>query len=118
MSTWRRRNIRITRVRRFTRISQSGSAEELTGNGPVYEYVLQEPVEVQEGDVLGIDLIQRGAEELKFEFLDLGNGNTSVSYHRNFSLAIINFPPPRRDVTWDWQYLPLITAMIGKVLNT
>ena len=94
MSTWRPNRFTIPTTD-FNRISQSGSAEELTGNGPVYEYVLQEPVEVQEGDILGIELIQRGAEELKFEFLDLGNGNTSVSYHRNFSRAIINFSPAR-----------------------
>ena len=116
MSTWRRDTHR-TRLVQFRRISQSGSADELTGNGPVYEYVLQEPVEVQEGDVLGIELIQMGAEELKFEFLDLGNGSAPLSYHRTFLLEIIRFPPARQDVIWDWQYVPLITAVIGKYLT-
>ena len=36
--------------------SVSGSEEELTGDGPVYEYVLQEPVSVEERGVLGIGL--------------------------------------------------------------
>ena len=116
MSTWRR-DIHRTSVVQFNRISQSGSAAELTGNGPVYEYVLQEPIEVQEGDVLGIELIQMGAEELKFEFLDLGNGSAPLSYHRTFLLGIIWFPPARQDVIWDWQYVPLITAVIGKYLT-
>ena len=55
ISTWR--DIPSLRLTTFQRISVSGSAEELTEDGPVYEYVLQEPVSVQEGDILGIQLV-------------------------------------------------------------
>ena len=65
MSTWRDLTFTLSTTD-FIRISRSGSAEELTGNGPVYEYVLQEPVEVQEGDILGFDLSPEGDEELQF----------------------------------------------------
>ena len=61
MSTWRSNPFTVPTTD-FNRISQSGSAEELTGNGPVYEYVLQEPVAVQEGDILGFDLSPEGDE--------------------------------------------------------
>ena len=107
MSTWR--DPFTPRPTDFIRISQSGSAEELTGNGPVYEYVLQEPVEVQEGDILGIDLSLEGDEELQFVFLDLGDGNAPDSYARAFAGNNID----TRFATRNRRYLPLITAVIG-----
>ena len=111
MSTWR--NLTFTpSTTDFIRVSQSGSAEELTGNGLVYEYVLQEPVEVQEGDFLGFDLSPEGDEELQFVFLDLGAGNASDSYAR--TVAGSNFNTAARFVTRNQQYLPLITAVIGE----
>ena len=55
ISTWR--DVPFTRpTTDFERVSVSGSEEELIGDGPVYEYILQESVSVQEGDVLGIGL--------------------------------------------------------------
>ena len=114
ISTWR--DLPLTRTPTFQRISVSGSAEELTGDGPVYEYVLQEPVSVQEGDVLGIGLpvvnLSDIVEQLDFEFLDLGDGNAPDSYRRFFFGMSINVASPllRRDR----QYVPLITAVIGE----
>ena len=116
MSTWKL-NLFTVPTTDFIRISQSGSAEELTGNGPVYEYVLQEPVEVQEGDFLGIDLSPNSDEELQFVFLDFGHGNAPDSYLRSFSADNINIAPSRVAaglVTRNQQYLPLITAVIGE----
>ena len=110
MSTWRS-NIFTSPTTDFNRISRSGSAEELTGDGPVYEYVLQEPVEVQEGDILGFDLSPEGDEELQFVFLDLGVGNAPDSYHRPNSANNINIA---QFVIRNRQYLPLITAVIGE----
>ena len=110
ISTWRELSFTQSTTD-FTRISRSGSAEELTGNGPVYEYLLQEPVEVQEGDILGIDLRPGGAGELKFEFLDLGDGNAPESYHRTNSGRSINIA---QSVASDRRYVPLITAVIGE----
>ena len=109
MSTWRS-NIFTLPTTDFTRISRSGSAEELTGNGPVYEYVLQEPVEVQEGDFLGFDLSPEGDEGLQFVFLDLGVGNAPVSYARNFAAGSLD----TRLVTSNRRFVPLITAVIGE----
>ena len=109
MSTWRDLTFTLTTTD-YTRISRSGSAEELTGNGPVYEYVLQEPVEVQEGDFLGFDLSARGDEELQFVFLDLGVRNAPDSYARSFTAMTIN----TQLVTRNRQYAPLITAVIGE----
>ena len=110
ISTWR--EIGFTQsITDFVRISRSGSAGELTGNGPVYEYVLQEPVEVQEGDILGIDLRSSGTDELKFEFLDLGDGNAPESYHRTNSGRFINIA---QSIASDRRYVPLITAVIGE----
>ena len=109
MSTWRS-NIFTLSTTDFIRISQSGSAAELTGNGPVYEYVLQEPVKVQEGDFLGFDLSPEGDEELQFVFLDLGTGNAPDSYARSFTANMIN----TQLVTRNRRYLPLITAVIGE----
>ena len=109
MSTWRDLTFTVPTTD-FIRTSQSGSAEELTGNGPVYEYVLQEPVEVQEGDFLGFDLSPEGDEELRFVFLDLGGGNAPVSYPR--ANVASNFDT--RSTTMNRRYLPLITAVIGE----
>ena len=110
MSTWRS-NIFTLPTTDFNRISRSGSAEELTGNGPVYEYVLQEPVEIQEGDILGIEFIQMGAEELQFVFQDLGVGNAPDSYPRTVAARSID---TRFVLTRNRRYLPLITAVIGE----
>ena len=109
MSTWRDLTFTLTTTD-FIRISRSGSAAELTGNGPVYEYVLQEPVEVQEGDILGFDLSPEGDEELQFVFQDLGDGNAPDSYPR--TNVARNFDT--RSVTRNRRYLPLITAVIGE----
>ena len=109
MSTWRDHVSTPSVTTDFTQISQSGSAEELTGNGPVYEYVLQEPVAVQEGDILGFDL-SPGDEELQFVFLDLGVGNVPDSYRRNFANSNIDI----QRVLRNQRYLPLITAVIGE----
>ena len=117
MSTWRDFVSTPSITTDFIRISRSGSAEELTGNGPVYEYILQDPVEVQEGDILGFDLSPEGDEELQFVFLDLGVENASDSYFRNFLANNINIAPSRvaaRFVTRNRRYLPLITAVIGE----
>ena len=116
MSTWRNLTFTLSTTD-FIRISRSGSAEELTGNGPVYEYVLQEPVEVQEGDFLGFDLSPEGDEELQFVFLNLGVGNAPDSYFRSFAGSNIDITPSRllaRLVARNQQYLPLITAVIGE----
>ena len=114
ISTWR--DVPFIRLTTFHRISVSGSVEELTGDGPVYEYVLQEPVSVQEGDVLGIGLpvvnLSDIVEQLDFEFLDLGDGNAPDSYRRTFFGMSITFASPL--VTRDRQYVPLITAVIGE----
>ena len=112
ISTWRELSFTQSTTD-FVRISRSGSAEELTGNGPLYEYVLQEPVEVQEGDILGIELRPRD-DEFKFEFLDLGNGNAPESYHRTNSRRLIN---TAQSVASNRQYVPLITAVIGEYVK-
>ena len=109
MSTWRDLTFTLSTTD-FIRISRSGSAEELTGNGPVYEYVLQEPVAVQEGDFLGFDLSPEGDEELQFVFLDLGVGNVPDSYRRNTADSNIDI----QRVLRNRRYLPLITAVIGE----
>ena len=109
MSTWRELTFTPTTTD-FTRVSESGSAAELTGNGPVYEYVLQEPVEVQEGDILGFDLSPEGDEELQFVFLDLGIGNVPNNYRRNSAEVNIDTQFALRNR----RYLPLITAVIGE----
>ena len=109
MSTWRELTFTPTTTD-FTRTSRSGSVAELTGNVPVYEYVLQEPVEVQEGDFLGFDLSPEGDEELQFVFQNLGAGNAPVSYARSFTAMTIN----TQLVTRNRRYVPLITAVIGE----
>ena len=111
MSTWRSNRFTLT-PSDFNRISQSGSAEELTGSGPVYEYVLQEPVAVQEGDFLGFDLSPEGDEELQFVFLDFDVGNAPDSYAR--TIAGSNFNTAAQLITRNRRYLPLITAVIGE----
>ena len=111
MSTWRDLTFTLSTTD-FIRISRSGSAGELTGNGPVYEYVLQEPVAVQERDFLGFDLSPEGDEELQFVFLDFGCGNAPDSYAR--TVVGSNFNTAAQFVTRNQQYLPLITAVIGE----
>ena len=81
----------------------------------MYEYVLQKPVEVQEGDILGIDLRSSGTDELKFEFLDLGDGNAPESYHRTNSGRFIDIA---QSIASDRRYVPLITAVIGEYKST
>ena len=110
MSTWRDLVSTPSITTDFNRISRSGSAEELTGNGPVYEYVLQQPVAVQEGDFLGFDLSPEGDEELRFVFLDFGRGNAPDSYPRTNVAS--NFDT--RSTTMNQRFVPLITAVIGE----
>ena len=110
MSTWRDLVSTPIVTTDFVRISRSGSVAELTGNGPVYEYVLQEPAEVQEGDILGFDLSPEGDEELQFVFLDLGVGNVPNSYRRNLAVPNIDIQSALRNQ----RYLPLIIAVIGE----
>ena len=115
MSTWRS-TIFTPTTTDFIRVSLSGSAAELTGNGPVYEYILQEPVDVQEGDYLGFDLSPEGDEELQFVFLDLGAGNAPDSYARTIAGSNINIASSQF-VTRNQRYLPLITAVIGEYVH-
>ena len=114
ISTWRDFSF-TPQTTDFVRVGASGSAEELTGDGPVYEYVLQELVSVQEGDILGIELPTtfRGdnVEQLDFEFLDMGDGNAPDSFRRTFFGVSVDIA---RFVTRDQQYVPLIAAVIGE----
>ena len=109
MSIWRSNAFTLPTTD-FNRISRSGSAMELTGNGPLYEYVLHEPVEVQEGDILGFDLSPEVDEDLQFVFLDLGAENAPVSYPRTVAARSID---TRFVLRRNRQYVPLITAVIG-----
>ena len=113
MSTWREAAFSPNVITDFTRVSRSGSVAELTGNGPVYEYVLLEPVEVQVGDFLGFDLSPEGDEELQFVFQDFGRGNAPDSYARTIAGSNINIASSQT-VTRIRRYLPLITAVIGE----
>ena len=90
--------------------ARSGSEEELVGDGPVYEYVLQSPVEVREDDVFGIFLPYGGDERLRLLFSDLGDGGAPISYRRTVVGAI--FDTLAFDT--DERYISLVTAVIGK----
>ena len=125
ISTWRDSPF-TPQTTDFVRVGASGSAEELTGDGPVYEYVLQEPVSVQEGDILGIELpvgfqgnFRDNVEQLDFEFLDMGDGNAPDSFRRSFFGRSVNIAQLASGVNpfgliRDQQYVPLIAAVIGE----
>ena len=58
----------------FDRVATVGSSSILQGSGPLYRYVLQTPILVSPGDVLGIYIPPSSALSLRFR--DVGNTDT------------------------------------------
>ena len=88
--------------------STFSGAGELRGQGPVYEYVLQDPIEVRGNAFLVIQFPNNGTESLQLEMLDAGEGNAPVSC-RSFRIqdSIV-------EITADNRHIPLVAPVMGK----
>ena len=93
----------------------SGSLRELTRmDTDVYQYELNNPVSVKEGDVLGIvynNIVTLNI--LRLSFFDLGTEQENpLSYRRVFKGIV--FDAEDRFVQTESRYMPLVTAVMGK----
>lgn len=79
---------------------------ELIGQGPVYEYVLQDPIEVRGDAFLSILFPNNGTESLQLEMLDLGQGNAPLS-ERTFRISDFVV------LTQDIRHIPLVIPVMG-----
>ena len=84
---------------------------ELRGQGPVYEYVLQDPIEVRGNAFLVIQFPYNGTESLQLEMLDAGEGNAPLSCR---SFRISDFV----ELTEDTRNIPLVTPVMGMFIKS
>ncbi len=96
--------------------SNSGTEDELHNiGGYVYEYVLTSPVAVSEGDVFGVLLPEATDRELLLHFQDFGFLGAPESF---LTPRTDNFlPTGGGQVAPNFQYLPLVTAVLGECIN-
>ena len=87
---------------------RDGVADSQTFDGPVFEYVLNPPIEVQEGYIFGVHANENNS--IFVEYLDMGEGNAPASYYYRSLLST----PVLRAGTLDQRFLPLVTAVISK----
>ena len=109
----------------FTLREGSGSINEMTEiTDGVYQYSLQSPVQVEEGDVVGIQYekfpLTRTAP-LQLTFIDAGSGvDGPVSYRRYSSgtqfLVGNNAEDLESAVSTETRFTPLLTAVMSKFL--
>ena len=92
----------------YSVVSRDDVAELQDVDGPVFEYVLNPPIEVQEGYIFGVHANENN--RIIVEFLDMGDGNAPASYYYRSLLSI----PVLRAGTLDQRFLPLVTAVISK----
>ena len=93
---------------------RSGSAGELVPrNDFLYQYVLEPPLEVREGDVFGMYLPLNGTEDLLVEFGNMGKGNASESFFSNLLQSVIDLLSVNIQV--NNEFFPLVTAEISKL---
>ena len=80
-------------------------------------YTLDPPHLVMADDFIGIELIHNGRESHKIHFLDKGEGNASISYHRKFGNEVYapNSVPPSFGSNTS-SYVPLVGAQFGECI--
>ncbi len=111
MQVWRENSISLG-VIDYLLQSTSGSAGELsTVEESVYKYVLESPVPVEEGDILGISLPPATDRRLLLQFQDFGNLGAPESYLTPISFSTFLLVS---QLGVNIQFLPLVTAIIGE----
>lgn len=83
-------------------------------SGSVFVYELVEPVQVQPGDIVGVEVTSRTVQEdnvLSFDFRE--RDMVTLSYMRNFRFNL-GFRP--RDI-YEQTYLPLLRPVIGRCIH-
>ena len=108
---WRERVDFVNILDDYMRVTPTDNVAELqVVDESVYEYILKPPIEVQEGDFLGI-YAQEG-NRIFVEYLDMGEGNAPDSFFLTSSnrLSIVILGA----ATLDQRFLPLVTAEISK----
>ena len=80
-------------------------------------YTLYPPHLVMADDFIGIELIHNGRESHKINFLDKGDGNASISYHRTFGneLYTLHLVPSGFGSSTS-SYVPLVGAQFGECI--
>ena len=78
-------------------------------------YTLNPPHLVMADDFIGIELFHNGRESHKIHFLDKGEGNASISYHRTFGneLYALHLVPSGFGSSTS-SYVPLVGAQFGE----
>ena len=83
-------------------------------SGSVFVYELVEPIQVQPGDIVGVEVTSRTVQEdnvLSFDFRE--RDMVTLSYMRNFRFNL-GFRP--RDI-YEQTYLPLLRPVIGRCIH-
>ncbi len=111
MQVWRENSALV-----YVLQSSSGTEDELSLVGEsVYEFSLQSPVPVEEGDAFGVAFDKVSTRRLLLQFRDFGLGGAPESF---LTPRTDNFFPTGGDqVAPNFQYLPLVTAVLGECIN-
>ena len=110
---WRENTTTSLNTDDYVLVTTSGSREELVGEGPVYEYILQSPIEVQQNYTFGISHPNMGEEDLRILYLNLEMGQAPTSYFRAVEGTVFDLSVEGSPVD---QFIPLVTAEISKSL--
>ncbi len=81
-----------------------------TMDNSTFELMLTQPVPIEPGDILGVELPGSSVEMLRLHFQDRGIGMAPISYQSpeaSYPLFDVGLSAP------NVQYLPLITPVIG-----
>ncbi len=101
-------------VFRLLRVSGSaGEISEMEMEPGLYQYMLDTPVSVKFGDILGIRYEQSGPPFLRIGFQDMGTGSRAVSFRRP-GVGSVVFDTGNGVLTRDTRYQPLVTVLVGK----
>ncbi len=115
MQVWRENPISVDALDYLLQ-SSSGSEGELSKVGAtesVYKYVLEYPVSVEEGDILGIALPPAANSNLLLQFQDFGAVGAPESY---LTPIISSIFLAVSQLGVNAQFLPLVTGVIGEYI--
>lgn len=116
LTTWRLIDAQNSLLTRYIRVSvaQRNTAR-ITLDGSVFTYELISPVQVQPGDILGIEIwsVSRSIDVLSLN-VSGSSSNSSLSYRRFQRLGSV-FEVPSQFISCELGYVPLISAVIGQL---
>lgn len=80
----------------------------------IFYYILDRPFSVEAGDTVGLELMHGGRESHRIVFVDRGEGNSPISYHKAFSNDFFPVPPSPLLGSNTSAYIPLVGVQFGE----